>query len=84
MTFLLSQPVEPSGAMGARCPVCTAPSLAVEGVRIIGCANRVDASETTRQLGVTARPLAESLQDTVRWLVEAGHVSAKQAGKAAP
>jgi dihydroflavonol-4-reductase len=57
---------------------------AVEGVRIIGCANTVDASATTHELGVTARPLTESLRDTVRWLVEAGHVSAKQAGKAAP
>lgn len=56
----------------------------VEGVSIIGCGNTVDASATTRELGITARPLAESLRDTVRWLVEAGHVSAKRAGDAAP
>jgi dihydroflavonol-4-reductase len=55
----------------------------VEGVTVIGCGNTVDASATTRELGVTGRPLAESLVDTVRWLVDAGHVSAKQAGKAA-
>jgi hypothetical protein len=56
----------------------------VEGVSIIGCGNTVDASATTRELGISARPLAESLQDTVRWLVDADHVSAKQAGRAAP
>ncbi len=57
---------------------------AIEGVRITACANSIDASATTRDLGVTARPLAESLADTVRWLVTSGHLPAKLAGKVVP
>jgi dihydroflavonol-4-reductase len=55
-----------------------------EGPRLAGYANTTDSSLTTRELGVAARPLADSLRDTVRWLVEAGHVTRKQAGDAAP
>jgi UDP-glucose 4-epimerase len=33
--------------------------------------------------GVTFRPAEEALADTVRWLHEAGHISARQAGRAA-
>ena len=55
---------------------------AAEGARIAGCANPVDSGATTRDLGVTARPITESLRDTVRWLVEAGHLPAKLAGEA--
>lgn len=54
---------------------------AVEGARIIGFANRVDASATTRELGIEAPPLEETVRDTVRWLVEAGHLKPKQAGR---
>lgn len=53
---------------------------ALEGVRIAACASSIDASATTRDLGVTARPLRDSLVDTVRWLVEAGHLSRRLAG----
>jgi dihydroflavonol-4-reductase len=35
-------------------------------------------------LGLELRPTEESLTDTVRWLVEAGHLPAKNAGKLAP
>ena len=35
-------------------------------------------------LGLELRPTEESLADTVRWLVEAGHLPAKNAGKLAP
>lgn len=42
----------------------------------------LDADATDALLGTTARPLPETLTDTVRWLREAGHVSAAQAGSA--
>lgn len=54
----------------------------VEGVRTIGRGNAADASATTEQLGIRARPLEESVQDTIRWLVEAGHLEPKRAGRA--
>ena len=57
---------------------------AVEGARISGCANAVDSSTTTRDLGVRARPMRDALTDTVRWLVTAGHLPAKLAGQALP
>jgi nucleoside-diphosphate-sugar epimerase len=53
-----------------------------EGPRLAGFANTTDSSRTTADLGVSARPFAEALRDTVRWLVEAGHVSRRQAGRA--
>lgn len=55
---------------------------AAEGVRLMGLGCRVDASHTVAELGVTGRPLHESLRDTVRWLVDSGRLSAKQAGRA--
>ena len=55
---------------------------AIEGVHIAACANSIDAGATTGDLGVEARPLRESLTDTVRWLVDAGHLRAKAAGRA--
>ena len=39
---------------------------------------------TLDALGLELRPTEESLTDTVRWLVEAGHLPAKNAGKLAP
>lgn len=39
----------------------------------------LDASRTTRELGVKFRPALESLSDTVRWLAEAGHVDPSRA-----
>jgi dihydroflavonol-4-reductase len=39
-----------------------------------------DGSATTRELGVSFRPAEESIRDTVRWLHEAGHLSARRAG----
>ena len=57
---------------------------AVEGVRIAACANAVDSSATTRELGVGGRPMREALGDTVRWLVTSGHLPAKLAGSARP
>ena len=42
-----------------------------------------DDSSTREELGVTFRPPSEAIGDTVRWLYEAGHISARQAGRAA-
>jgi nucleoside-diphosphate-sugar epimerase len=35
-------------------------------------------------VGVTLRPIEETLTDALRWLAEAGHLSAKHAGRLAP
>jgi len=42
-----------------------------------------DSSETLAELGLTFRPIAETLEDTLRWLYEAGHVGAKAVGRLA-
>jgi dihydroflavonol-4-reductase len=42
-----------------------------------------DDSVTRQELGVAFRPPAEAIGDTVRWLYKAGHLSARQAGRAA-
>ena len=55
---------------------------ALEGSRLVALHTRVDYSATTDELGVTGRSLAESMRDTVRWLVEAGHISPRAAGRA--
>jgi len=39
----------------------------------------VDDSRAAAELGFTPRPLSETVADTVRWLAENGHVSARQA-----
>lgn len=39
----------------------------------------LDASGTTRALGIRFRPVLDSLYDTVRWLAEAGHVDPSRA-----
>jgi nucleoside-diphosphate-sugar epimerase len=54
-----------------------------EGVLIIGSATRCDDSRARQELGIEPRPLAETLRDTVRWLHQAGHLTARQAGTAA-
>jgi dihydroflavonol-4-reductase len=42
-----------------------------------------DDSRTREELGVTFRSPAEAIGDTVRWLYGAGHISVRQAGRAA-
>jgi nucleoside-diphosphate-sugar epimerase len=42
-----------------------------------------DDLRTREELGVAFRPPSEAVADTVRWLYRAGHVSARQAGRAA-
>ena len=54
---------------------------AVEGARFVALDARVDASATVAALGVAGRPLRDSMRDTVRWLVQAGHISTRAAGR---
>lgn len=54
---------------------------AVEGSRLIATGTRVDASATVADLGIRGRRIEETMQDTVRWLAEAGHISPKAAGR---
>jgi dihydroflavonol-4-reductase len=42
-----------------------------------------DASATEQDLGVRFRPLEESIADMLEWLHAAGHLTARQAGRAA-
>jgi nucleoside-diphosphate-sugar epimerase len=43
-----------------------------------------DDQPTLDALGITLRPTRESLEDTIRWLAESGHLPAKNAGRLAP
>src|SRR5829696_1959300 len=54
-----------------------------EGVYFIGCAARCDDTKTRQELGVAPRELQVTLGDSVRWLVERGHISGRQAGQLA-
>lgn len=54
---------------------------AVEGARLVATDTRVDYSATLEELGIQGRSLAESMRDTVRWLAEAGYVSARAVGR---
>jgi nucleoside-diphosphate-sugar epimerase len=57
---------------------------ALEGAKVIAQDTTIDYSETVADLGIEGRPLSESLTDTIRWLVDAGHISRRAAGRAAP
>lgn len=54
---------------------------AVEGSRLVALDTHVDYSATVADLGVQGRSLAESMRDTVRWLVAAGHLNPGAAGR---
>jgi dihydroflavonol-4-reductase len=54
-----------------------------EGIWVMNCAARCDDSNTRSELGIEARPHRETLADTVRWLVEVGHLTPRQAGRLA-
>lgn len=54
-----------------------------EGVLICYHDTRYDDSLARAEFGIQPRPLEETLRDAVRWLNEAGHVTARQAGAAA-
>lgn len=44
------------------------------------CDARVSTAEPATPLGIAARPLAETITDSVRWLYETGRLTARQAG----
>jgi dihydroflavonol-4-reductase len=52
-----------------------------EGIWVMNCAARCDDSRTRSELSLEPRPIRETLVDTVRWLVETGRVSQRQAGR---
>jgi nucleoside-diphosphate-sugar epimerase len=53
-----------------------------EGVILTYQGCRADSSRTEQHLGVAATPLAQTMADAARWLHQAGHISARQAGTA--
>lgn len=54
-----------------------------EAIWILNCAARCDGSRVREDLGLEPRPIEETFADTVRWLLVAGHVTPKQAGRLA-
>jgi dihydroflavonol-4-reductase len=54
-----------------------------EGIYVAWCAARYDDTRTQRELGVAPRDLQATLADTVRWLVDQGHISPRQGGQLA-
>ena len=54
-----------------------------EGIWVLNCAARCDDSATRTELGVEARPLRDTLADTIRWLVEVGRLTAPKEDPAA-
>jgi nucleoside-diphosphate-sugar epimerase len=54
-----------------------------EGIWVMNCAARCDDSKTRNEFALEPRPLGETLADTVRWLHEAGHITAREAGRLA-
>jgi hypothetical protein len=49
----------------------------------MNCAARCDDSKTRNEFGLEPRPLGETLADTVRWLVDVGHLTPGEAGRLA-
>jgi nucleoside-diphosphate-sugar epimerase len=54
-----------------------------EGIWVMNCAARCDDSQTRNELGLEPRPLRDTLADTVRWLVQVGRLSPREAGRLA-
>jgi dihydroflavonol-4-reductase len=54
-----------------------------EGIWVMNCAARCDDSKTRSEFALEPRPLQETLADTVRWLVEVGHLTPREAGRLA-
>jgi dihydroflavonol-4-reductase len=49
-----------------------------EGIWVLNCAARCDDSKARSQLAFEARPLRETFADTIRWLVQVGHLSPRE------
>jgi nucleoside-diphosphate-sugar epimerase len=54
-----------------------------EGIWVMNCAARCDDSRVRRELAYEPRPLRDTLADTIRWLVEVGRVTPREAGRLA-
>jgi dihydroflavonol-4-reductase len=54
-----------------------------EGIWVMNCAARCDDSKMRSEFGLEPRPLRETLADTARWLVEAGQLTPREAGRLA-
>jgi dihydroflavonol-4-reductase len=54
-----------------------------ESIWIMNCDARCDDSKTWDEFQLEPRPLRETFVDTVRWLVETGHLTPRQAGRLA-
>jgi dihydroflavonol-4-reductase len=54
-----------------------------ESIWIVNCDARCDDSKTRDELQLEPRLLRETFADTVHWLVEAGHLTPRQAGRLA-
>jgi nucleoside-diphosphate-sugar epimerase len=56
--------------------------ISAEGLYFTGCDLRFDDSRARRELGISPRPFAETLADSVRWLCREGHIRPREAGDA--
>jgi dihydroflavonol-4-reductase len=54
-----------------------------EGIWVMNCAARCDDSKTRNEFGLEPRPLRETFVDTIRWLVDVGHLTPGEAGRLA-
>jgi dihydroflavonol-4-reductase len=54
-----------------------------EAIWVMNCSAHCDDSTTRNELGLEPRPLRVTFADTVRWLVEEGKLSRRQAGRLA-
>jgi nucleoside-diphosphate-sugar epimerase len=54
-----------------------------EGIWVMICAARCDDSRARRELAYEPRPLRDTLADTIRWLVEVGRITPREAGRMA-
>ena len=70
---------------GRRCSAGAPVPAALQLWRRVGRHARgpIDASATERDLGVRFQPLEDSIADMLRWLHRAGHLTDRQAGRAA-
>jgi nucleoside-diphosphate-sugar epimerase len=49
-----------------------------EGIWVLNCDARCDDSRTRTEFAIEARPLGETFADTMRWLVDVGHLSSRE------
>jgi nucleoside-diphosphate-sugar epimerase len=54
-----------------------------EGIWVMNCAARCDDSNTRSEFGLEPRPLRETFADTIRWLVDVGRLTHREAGRLA-